>query len=185
MNKDKNIVSKKPFKLIHTALFSEAKPIIDKLELRQYDTKPFKVFKNNNIVLIVSGIGKENTIKALEKIFNEYNITKAINIGTAGCSDKSRHIGELFCTNHKLNDIKYLELTTVKTPKTFSHDTHDSQHLYDMEGNYFLQQCKIHLNNNDIYILKVISDHLDDTIPKKEFVYKIIRNSIEKWYNIL
>ena len=185
MKKIKQIVSKKPFILIHTALYSEAKAIIDALELKQYDTKPFKIFKNNSTILVVSGIGKENTLNALSTVFDKYKILKAINIGTAGCSDKERKVGELFCTNHKLDTIDHMKLNTVNGPQTHLSSLITHHSLYDMEASHFEEFCKKYLDQKNILVFKVISDHLDDKIPKKEFVYKLISSSFEKWYNTL
>ena len=169
--------------LIHTALFSEARPVIDFLQLKQYDTKPFKIFKNKNVVLIVSGVGGKNTINALELIFSKYKIEKAINIGIAGCKDKNIEIGTLFCTNQNIKNIPYATLTTTHTPVTdYSLLT---TALVDMEADYFIKVAKKFLTDDDTYIFKIVSDHLDATIPKKEFVNNLIRNSIEKWYSAI
>ncbi len=48
--------------------------------------------------------------------------------------------------------------------------------LVDMEAEYFLKVTK---GIKEIYIFKIVSDHLDITIPK-EFVWKIIRNNLPK-----
>ncbi len=57
--------------LIHTALLAEAQPLINFLKLKQNISLNLpngnKIFfdDNENYILIVSGIGKENTIKSL------------------------------------------------------------------------------------------------------------------------
>ena len=74
---------------IHTALLSEAQPLINFLKLKQDNSvqnlpKNSKLFRSENeeYLLIVSSIGKENCQKSLEYIFDNYKIDKAINIGT-------------------------------------------------------------------------------------------------------
>ena len=51
--------------LIHTALQSEAQYFIEKLKLKKCNLSP-KIFCDERIVLVVSGIGNENTFKSLE-----------------------------------------------------------------------------------------------------------------------
>jgi len=163
--------------LILCALQSEAQIIIEKKKLKKISSNP-KIYKNQEILLIISGIGKQNTINSLEYIFKNNTITKAVNIGIAGCSDDFISIGELFCTNKSLNGIKYMQLKTVETPKI---KKEDESLLYDMEGEYFFDITKKYLNEDDIYIFKIVSDHLEDKVFSKEFVKKLIFNH----YNVL
>ena len=160
--------------LIHTALLSEAQYLIEYLKLTLVQKNP-KIYKNNTIVLVVSGIGKENTLKSLEIVFKSYDISKAINIGIAGCNNFFINIGELFCTNQELIDINYLNLITVDTPVSSCNSK--STVLYDMEGRYFKEYALKY--TKDIYIFKVVSDHLEDTIPSKEFVKQLIKKNIK------
>jgi len=163
--------------LIHTALFSEAKPLINYFNLKQFDTKPYKIFKNKDIVLTVSGIGKDNTIDALNLVFNKYKFDKAFNVGTAGSGDKTINIGEIFCTNQVIDKIKYCDLQTVQTAQNSIKD----DMLYDMEAKYFIEICEKHLPKKSIFVLKVVSDHCDDKILSKDIVYSLIDKSIKQW----
>ncbi len=168
--------------LIHTALQSEAQSIIELYKLKLIDKNP-RIYKNDNIILVISSIGQENTIKALNLVFNRYKITKAINIGIAGCNSQDIKIGELFCTNKECEHIKFINLETVATPQLPT-TNYPLPTIFDMEGEYFKQACLDKLDNKDIYIFKIISDHLDNTIPNKEFVKQLIKKnikSIEKW----
>lgn len=166
--------------LIHTAFFAEAKPLVEYFKLRCTQTKPYKIYEDDNILLMISGMGKENTLH-VKDILIKHNIAKAINIGIAGCKDKNIEIGTLCCTNHNIESIRYESLTTVAQPLDNSKDLKTT--LVDMEADAFLFICKEFLNESNIFILKVVSDYLDTTIPKKDFVWKIIKqnlNNIEK-----
>jgi len=168
--------------LIHCALLSEAQYIIEKEKLKLKQKNP-KVYLNDKIVLVVSNVGKNNTITALEFIYQNYKISKAINIGIAGCNDKSIEIGALFCTNHHLENIPYMQLQTVHSPQLLTLNS-SFLTLFDMEGRYFIEISNKYLEKKDIFVFKVVSDHLDDTIPSKEFVKQLIKKnikSIEKW----
>ena len=160
--------------LIHTALLCEAQTFIEYFKLKKINSTP-KIYADDNIIICIAGVGKENTIKALEYIFQNFIIKKAFNIGIAGIFNKDIKIGELFCTTHKLDNILYKKLITVDTPQDNKNCKGDT--LYDMEGKYFLQICLQYLLKEDIYIFKIVSDHLDNNILSKDSVKKLICNS--------
>lgn len=162
--------------LIHTALYYEAHPLIETYKLEKIINK--KEYKNDKIVLIISGIGENNTQKALESAYKKYNIKQAINIGIAGCKDKSIPLGTLFCTNKNLPNIPQATITTVEKPTNTINTT-----LVDMESRAFFLTCKE--KNINFYILKVVSDYLDDTIPPKSFVINLIRDSLNQWKHLI
>jgi nucleoside phosphorylase len=164
--------------LIHTALQPEAQYLINFYKLKQISSvQNFKLFYNDNIILVVSGMGKKNTIDSLDFVFKNYQISKAINIGIAGCSDNSIKIGTLFCTNRLLPNINFAAITTVDEP--LDSDEELETLLVDMESSHFKTACLKHIK--DIYIFKVVSDYLDTTIPKKSFVIELIQNSFNDW----
>lgn len=164
--------------LIHTALQAEAQYIINFFKLKQDNTiQKFKLFSNDEILLIVSGMGKDKTINALTYMFENYKIKKAINIGIAGCCDDSIKIGTLFCTNRLLKNINFAPITCVDTP--LESDENLETLLVDMESGYFKEIVSKYIE--DIYIFKVVSDYLDTTIPKKSFVIDLIQKSFNDW----
>lgn len=160
--------------LIHCALLCEAQAFIEFYKLKKVNSK---IYKNDNTVILISGVGKQNTISTLNYMFLTYDITKAINIGVAGCNDTSINIGELFCTNKKLQDIDYLALKTVDTAQTTSDDSVTT--LYDMEAKHFFDISSNYLNENYIYIFKIVSDHLSNEILKKDFIKSLILKHIK------
>lgn len=164
--------------LIHSALQAEAQYLINYYKLKQDNSvQKFKIFSNDKIILIVSGMGKEKTTFALEYIFNNFKINKAINIGIAGCCDSSIKIGTLFCTNRLLKDINFAAITCVDEP--LDSDENLETLLVDMESFYFKEVSSKFVS--DIYIFKVVSDYLDTTIPKKSFVIELIQKSLKDW----
>ncbi len=173
--------------LIYCALLCEAQALIDFLKLTQKSfeklPKGNKLFvdKDEKYLLIVSGIGKENCQKSLNFIYENFEIQKAINIGTAGCCDNSIKLGTLFCTNRLLTNINYACITTVHT--ALDTDENLTTLLVDMEAKYFKEISKRYCD--EIYIFKVVSDYLDIEIPKKSFVIDIIQNSLYLWKKYL
>jgi len=162
--------------LLHTALLCEGQILIEKYKLKKIKS-PLKIYQNDDFLLLVSGIGKENTMNSLSFIFKNHPIHKAFNIGVAGCNDNGVKIGEIFCTNHSnLKEIPYRELLTVDTPQK---EILKRQYLFDMEGKYFLEVVQKYLQDEDIYIFKVVSDHLDNLTLEKDFVKKLIQNRLK------
>ncbi len=169
--------------LIHTALLSEAKPLINFLKLKQ-DTsvqnlpQGNKLYKdeNNKYLLIVSGIGKENCQKSLEFVYKNFEIEKAINIGIASCSDSSIKIGTFICTNRLLSGINFASITTIEPP--LETDENLETLLVDIEAKYFEEISKKNCNN--IYIFKVVSDYLDIKTPVNSLISNLIENSLDK-----
>ena len=157
--------------LIHTALLCEAQCFIERYKLKKINSKP-KIYANNEIVICISGVGKENTINSLQYIFSNYSITKAYNIGIAGVNDKNISIGRLFCSTANIKDIDYLPLITVDTPQKSINNSIVS--LYDMEGSYFINFCLKFLDKNQIFILKVVSDHLNSLTLSKDKIKNLL-----------
>jgi len=169
----------KSMTLIHTALFCEAKSIIEHFKMKCIQKKPYPIYGVGSLVLIVSGIGAKKTTLHVEDILNRYEFAKAINVGIAGCKDKSVGTGTLCCTNHKLGNIDYLTLSSHD--KAIENKNGLCTTLVDMEADSFLKACKGKLHSKNIFVFKIVSDHLSATIPQKEFVEGLIKNSIEIW----
>ncbi|MDR0407397.1 MAG: nucleoside phosphorylase [Campylobacteraceae bacterium] len=162
--------------LIHTALVAEAKPIVRFFNLACKNKIPFNIYVNDDIALIVSGIGEQKTKEALALAFTLFEPGVAINIGIAGCSDKNIKIGSLFCATHKNLNIPYASLTSHKSG--VNQDKSVNSCLVDEEGEAFLSAtcaCKTR------YIFKVVSDHLDTSIPTKTKVNSLIQKTLLSW----
>ncbi len=168
--------------LIHSALLCECQPLINYYKLKQdKSVQSFKLFYNEKIIVAVSGIGKENTLSTLDYVFKNFQIDKAINIGTAGCKDKKIKIGTLFCTNKNLENIAYTSLSTLDIP--INNPCKIKTTLVDMEAIYFEEVCKKFIDN--ILILKVVSDYLDIKIPKKSYIIELMQNSFKQWKDLI
>jgi purine-nucleoside phosphorylase len=162
-------------KLISCAFNAEAKPLIGSLKLLKTSQN---IYENDSTLLVVCGIGFENTKQALQDIFRSYSFEKAINFGIAGCSDKNIPLGTLFCTTHELDSIKKTTLKSYEKPVTCKENLTST--LVDMEADIFMQICKKYLKKENIYIFKVVSDYLESTIPSKSFVNSLIQKNIKK-----
>ncbi|WP_331775553.1 nucleoside phosphorylase [Sulfurospirillum sp. 1612] len=168
--------------LIHSAFECEARALIEYFKLPCIQKKPYKIYANSDIIIAILGMGRKNT-QHLHEIFQHYKIQKAINLGIAGCSDTKVPIGSLFCSNHDLGFIKKASLSSHLS--AIDDATKVRSMLVDMESDTFLEITQQYLNSNQIYILKVVSDYLDTTIPKKEFVWKIIKKNLNEIVNVV
>jgi purine-nucleoside phosphorylase len=164
------------------ALLSEAKPIIEKFSL----VKNGDFFENDEVKLIVSGMGVVNSAIATTYLLTKFDAKKddmIFNIGIAGANFKC-DIGDSFLVSKVIDfhsrSILTLphqgkKLTTVSTPAT-KIDIKNT--LVDMESYGFLKASKKFIKDENIFIQKVVSDFLDDSVPSKEKVYNLIKNMI-------
>lgn len=167
----------KPLKtLIHTALPSEARPLIQTLQLSQNNMMP-EIYENDDTLLVISGIGKENTLEILDEIFQNYTFERAINVGIAGCSDEKYEIGTLFCTTHELWESYEGDITTVDTPLDDKEVLNTL--LVDMESEHFLNVVSQHLPQEQCMVFKVVFDYCDATIPKESFIMELIQKHVQ------
>jgi hypothetical protein len=161
--------------LICCAFLVEAKPLIGALKLQKIAPN---IYENDSTLLVICGIGFENTRQTLSEIFRSYSFEKALNVGIAGCSDKTIPLGSLFCTTHELESIEKTTLKSYEKPVTCKEDVRTT--LVDMEADIFMQECEKYLKKENIYIFKVVSDYLESTIPSKSFVNSLIQKNIKK-----
>ena len=160
---------------IITALKSEAKPIIDYYGLKFSGLSNFPLYKNDNITLLITGVGRKNVSNVLNLFFQKNKVkNQIINIGISGGKKGDCSIGQLFLIN-KVSDEKSKlcfnlgsqhsfglqnnEITTVSKPVV--DNNFKGEGLVDMEA---YEICKT-VNNleglNRLLILKIVSDHMD------------------------
>ncbi|NWF66077.1 MAG: hypothetical protein HXX81_01275 [Campylobacterales bacterium] len=187
------------FTLIVTALHAEAKPLIEEFKLKKVSST-FEIFKNENIVLIVSSIGQINSIIATTHILSLFNCSKIINYGIAGAKNQKLNIGE-FCLINKILEFEskkaqYLDLifdfdfheaslTTSNKAIDISQKDEIFTDLVDMESYWFYLTASRFLQNHQIFVAKVISDYLDTSIPTKEFVEELSKSGVQNLKKII
>jgi len=88
-------MNKNPVTAIIMATMLEAKPFVQGMALQQSATKPFIIFRNDHILLIISGIGKTNAAVATTYILERFKPTCICNLGAAGATDFSHGLGEI------------------------------------------------------------------------------------------
>ena len=78
------------------ATILEAQPFIEALSLSESERRPFKLFKNEDIFLVVSGIGKVNAAMAAALCCHRFNPSLIYNLGAAGSLKKQYSLGDIF-----------------------------------------------------------------------------------------
>lgn len=80
------------------ALEREVAPLIRHWKSRHatHDSRPHKIFENENAALICAGIGREPARRAAEAIIAEYHPSSIISVGFAGALDSNLGIGDVF-----------------------------------------------------------------------------------------
>ena len=178
------------------ATMLEAKPFVLGMSLTQSRKKPFAVFQNDNIFLIISGIGKANAAMATGYSCDKYHPAWVCNLGAAGATDFSHPLGEIFHIN-KIIEYDRHKLTT-KRPYIHHPDILNGFHtaklstsdmavldpderkkismnadLIDMEGASVAQACRKF--NTKCFIFKFVSD-TPDHARDEDIVENIRRN---------
>jgi len=180
-------VEKDTVTAIVMATMLEAKPFVLGMSLKQSRKKPFSIFQNDNIFLIISGIGKANAAMATGYSCYKCKPTCICNLGAAGATDFSHPLGEIFHIN-KIVEYDRHELTTrrlcIHNPdilngfQTATLSTSDmavldpderkkismNANLIDMEGASVAQACRKF--NTKCFIFKFVSDTPDHARDK-------------------
>ncbi len=171
------------------ALHCEAKPLIDRLKLKKLnDIKVFSVYQSGSFFILISGIGKQNMVAAVNWLAGflakQAQPLFCLNIGVAG--HKTADIGELYCA-HKISDdsctqsyypTKWLKHKIPLAPLLTvaqQEETYPEQQLYDMEGYAFYQAATRFYSQEYVQCLKVVADNQTQKVSRdKVFISALI-----------
>ncbi len=180
-------MEKDPLIAIVMATMIEAKPFIQGMSLKKFDQKPFRLFKDRNILLAISDIGKANAAMAAAYCCQKFYPTCICNLGAAGAAGPSHHLGDIFHINniieydrpelitrnpwihkpHILDDFPFATLATsdraILEPDERKRISLDAD-LMDMEGASIVQASRIF--ETKCYIFKFVSDTPEHTEDK-------------------
>jgi len=177
---------------IVTALQIEGQKIINYFQLKKIVTENlFPIFTNKekSIYLTISGVGKLNSSLASLNLTNKFDIHSIFNIGTcAGSKDKK--IGSLFLINKIIDssfnkeyfpDILFEHNLIEQSIKTVDIPANTEENiLVDMEASGFFHSASKVLSLENIHILKIISDHFDDSFFDKEAILNIFEQNMDQ-----
>jgi len=174
---------------IVTALKPEAQAFVDKYKLKKNRLQNYTLFQNENIRLIISGIGITNARLATQALINNFDITDNdtyLNVGI--CAAPSKHtIGELL----EIGSVTYRNIThTFNTDKhtlTCKDEKADTKQktIIDMESFGFYDAVIHNPAIKKFHILKVVSDHFEPHTITKEHTKSRLFNVIDDINRIL
>ncbi len=166
---------------IVTALKPEAQAFVDFYKLKKSKLANYTAFMDENITLIISGLGVTNARLATQTLINHFDITDDdiyLNVGICGASG-SYEIGELL----EIGSIVYEEDNyTFKNDKEItcvdSEVSAGDYNVVDMESYGFYDAVIHNPAIKNFYIFKVVSDHFEPHKVTKDKTKSLIFNVI-------
>jgi hypothetical protein len=174
-------------KLIVSAFYKEVSFLIKHYNLKK-ENSPFEIFKNDELIVIISGINKLNSAIATTYALTKYPIKFSINFGLAGSS--FYEIGEIFLIN-KINKNLYPDILIehpFKESAIICSDeikTEGEFELVDMESEGFFKSATKFLPLENIFIIKVVSDNLVCFRPDDEFLDNLFLPHLQNITNFI
>ncbi len=173
-----------------TSLYSEAKPLIQRLNLKKNTNEHlFQLFEGEHYHIVITGCGMIPSALSLSRYFTLYppkDNDIFINLGIAGYlanNDEPPSIGSLFliskiteqCTNRTFypdilyeNTLDKLPLLTVPIPLKDNSSCSETNTLVDMEGSVLYQATLPFIFPERMFFFKIISDIIGTTNLKEQ-----------------
>ena len=176
------------------ALQNEANPLIKYYKLKLLHHYPFKVYKNDNMWLIVSKVGSKMIKKAcihLSEISNSHLYTVWLNIGTAG--HLNYPLGKLVIGNKIIDDYSKAtyypsqiikgKLTSISIRTLHNKlKKYNEKEIFDMEASGFFYICSKISINEFIKDINLIVDEFYK-LSKKQCKLIYPNDELEKFLN--
>lgn len=89
-------MSKSPVIVIVMATMIEAEPFIEALGVQKIEDKPFQLYQRDDMILIISGIGKANAAMATALCCQRFEPDWICNVGAAGATGASCPLGAIY-----------------------------------------------------------------------------------------
>jgi len=170
-------------KYIVVALKPEAQAIVEKFKLKKSKLDGYTLFTNDEIKLIISGMGIENARLATQTLINHFDICDEdvyINIGICGASHNYA-IGELIaCGGVLYNGLEQrfdAEKPLICCVREAVSD--EDKELVDMESYGFYDAVVHNPAIKKFHIYKVVSDHFEPKKVTKERTKELITDALK------
>lgn len=189
---------------IAVALTVEAKPLITYFKLKKdNEIKKYQVFKNEEIILIITGSGMLQGAIAVTYVLGSLDIGEEdifVNLGICGAVKANISIGDIILCNKIINnsskknfypDMLFKHKFKEGALETFFHVVDKRMDLdkiqgeiVDMEGAGICEAASLFFSQHQINIIKIVSDYLSTSEITPEKVMKLIENNtgrIAEW----
>lgn len=169
---------------IVTALKPEAQAFVDRYKLKKGKLSGFTFFTNDNIRLIISGIGVENARSATQALINHFDIEqndRFLNVGICGASERHPigtliEIGQINYKGICYTLHSYLENVIHCVSQEIKHDKYE---IVDMESFGFYDAIRHSPAIQNYHVFKVVSDHFKPDKVTKENTKSLLFNVID------
>lgn len=183
---------------IVTALYIEAKPLISLFNLKKDNSyTKFQVFFNEDIKLIISGIGKVKSATALTYLISKEDIKKNDYIANIGfvASNKNSQLGDIVYVSKIQNAYSDLDFYpemiykhnflegSLTTFDSIVEKKIENIEYIDIEAYGFFQTASIFFKKDKIMVLKIVSDILKDKAEDRILVDFKNENLFSESYN--
>lgn len=187
---------------IHTALSVEASPIIEGFKLKKdMDTKEFQVFGNEDVILIVSGVGKVKCAMGIAYLFGKYGVCEKdilLNVGYCGSSNLDVPLGTLKLAN-KVVDMDtgreyfpdlfvtgYEQECISCFSNVITNRKENTEGVFvDMESAGVMEASYKFLYPHQTVIVKIVSDYMDDERKDVLFLKSLIDKNLSSIEDII
>ncbi len=167
---------------------AEAAPIIEKYRLHKAAHTPFPLYRSEEMELIISGMTPTQSAIAATFILTcrDAMPDKIVNIGICASTRAEDSIGKCY-TIHKIVDTQtqkvyhlprrqssLLPQTDIACFAKPQRQKIGKYHLIDMESSGFYLAAEKFLPKEQIFLIKIVSDHVDTKIPDASKVNRLI-----------
>ena len=172
------------------AFEAEARALIEHYKLHKDPNRPYPLFFNKEMIILVSGMGPKNAKKAVEYLLSQYLPTHddiLINLGICAAQEKFP-IGSLLHVQSLQNESELIELSVsdsvLKKVACFSSEQVLTQasgtDVAEMEAIAVYETASASFTPSKISILKVVSDHFKPFKIKKQFIIDLIKPHVKE-----
>ena len=184
---------------IVVALFHEAKTFINYYNLKQVNnTTKFRIYKNDDISLVITGTGPINAAIGTTYILTSSSVNSndiLLNVGICGSADKSFDIGQVMLCNKIIDnssgksfypDIIFKHPFKEATVETFNNPIINNGkkslltagQLVDMEASGIFEAASMFISLQNIYFIKIVSDYLNSDSITSSNINELIGKNI-------
>ena len=175
---------------IVTALKPEAQAFIDRYKLTKKRLQNYTLFYNENITLIISGIGVRNARLATQALIDNFDITDDdiyLNVGICAAPSSRYTIGELIeigAISYRNTHYSFDTDKQLLTCKDEEAET-EQETVVDMESYGFYDAVLHNPAIKRFHIIKVVSDHFQPQTITKENTKSLLFNVIDDINRVL
>ncbi|KUK83814.1 MULTISPECIES: hypothetical protein [Petrotoga] len=189
---------------IISAMGIEARAIIKYLDLKKTTDRPFETYQNEEVHLVISGVGKINVAGATSYLLKDTlrglnHSDYVINLGICGSLNNKFNVGDLVLVN-KVVDYErkrkyYTDILVKHNLKEGSIQSIDilnrnyefEEDLVDMESSAFFEIASKFLFVHQIYVVKIVSDKVSKNQPlerlTKKYIDELIYDKLEEIFS--